>query len=114
MKTTIPALVLTAAACVSFTAFAASPTEPSKSVEVQADKAAPTKVQPHSHLQEKTGMTPQKKSPKGAPEEKRSATSAASEDQAGASTEPKSSSAKGKKVKADKDKSKHFHPRDGK
>ena len=113
MKSTIPALVLIAAACVSFTAFAAGQTEPSKAVEVQADKAEPKKMQPHSHLQEKTGMMPQKKSPKAAPEEKGNATSAATDDQS-ASTEAKPSSAKSKKMKANKDKSKHFHPRDGK
>lgn len=42
------------------------------------------KVKPHSHMEEKTGM------PQKSPE------------------------AKSEKVRADKDKSKHYHPRDGK
>lgn len=114
MKTTIPALILAAAACASFTALAATAAEPAKAAEVQADKADARKVQPHSHLQEKTGIMPQKKAAKAKPEEEKSETPAATGDQAAVSAEPKAPGAKRAKVKADKDKTKHFHPRDGK
>lgn len=109
---TIPALVLAAAACVSFAASAATATEPPKAAEAQADNADAKKVQPHSHLQEKTGMMPQKKSAKAKHEEEKAETPAATEDKSGAATQPKSPS--GKKLRADKDKSRHYHPRDAK
>ncbi len=57
--------------------------------DVQADK----KMKPHSHMQEKTGIAPQ-------------ATAVAAAD--------KADKAKASKPKIDKDKSKHYHPRDGK
>lgn len=113
MKTTIPALFL-AAACASFTAFAASPTDAPKAAEAQAAHAEPTKVQAHSHLQEKTGIMPNKKSAKARPEEEKGDIPAAAEDKSAAAAQSKSSGATRGKVKADKDKSKHFHPRDGK
>ncbi len=109
---TIPALIMAAAACVSLTAFAASPTEPPQAAAVQTDKPDAKKVQPHSHLQEKTGMMPQKKTAKAKPEEEKAETPAATEDKSAASTQPKSSGAK--KLRADLDKTKHYHPRDGK
>lgn len=56
---------------------------------VQADK----KVKPHSHMEEKTGMAPQVSA---------------------AASEEKADKAKATKPKIDKDRSKHFHPRDGK
>ena len=59
--TTIATIVLAATGCTSLGAFAATATEPPKVAEVQAAGAATTKAQPHSHLQEKTGMAPQKK-----------------------------------------------------
>lgn len=97
MKTvTIPAIVLAAAA--SLTSLAATATEPPKVTDPQAEKAGASAVTPHSHLQEKTGIAPQKKSAKAKPGEAKTLAPPAS---------------KGT-LKADKDKSKHFHPRDGK
>ena len=109
---TIPALIMAAAACVSLTAFAASPTEPPQAAAVQTDKPDAKKVQPHSHLQEKTGMMPQKKTAKAKPEEEKAEIVVATEDKQADSTKPKSPSSK--KLRADQDKSKHYHPRDGK
>lgn len=73
-----------AVAALSFSAQAASDTDKGADAAVQTDKAAPMKMKPHSHVEEKTG-TPQKA--------------------------PAASSGK---VNPGKDKSKHLHPRDGK
>lgn len=74
----------------SFSARASEPTfvpeGQAPATETQTDKALANKAKRHSHLEEKTGMS----MPEGA-------------------SEPQP-----KKVKADNDKSKHFHPRDGK
>ena len=110
--TTIPALIVAAAACVSFAAFAANATEPQQAAEAQAAKPDAKKMQPHSHLQEKTGMMPQKKSAKAKTEGEKTETAAATEDNPATSSQPKSSGTK--KLRADLDKTKHFHPRDGK
>ncbi len=60
--------------------------------EAQTEKAPVKKVQPHSHMQEKTGVAPSVES---------------------ASPDSKSRGAAAP-LKADKDRTKHFHPRDGK
>ena len=57
-----------------------------------AEKAPTAKVKPHSHMQEKTGIAPSDKQTTPTEETATAATT----------------------TKADKDKSKHFHPRDGK
>lgn len=81
LHATLAALLLAAAWSLSFSVYAAA----------EADKApAVTKVKPHSHMQEKTGI-PQQKPSAAAPES----------DQA-------------KAVKAKTDKKRHLHPRDGK
>ena len=58
--------------------------------DADAEKAPTAKVKPHSHMQEKTGIVPSEK--QTTPTEETATTT----------------------TKADKDKSKHFHPRDGK
>lgn len=84
LKTTLSAALLAAATAMSINALAAGGDEPKAAAdEAKAEKASPKKVKPHSHMEEKTGM-PQKA--------------------ADAKPEPAK--------KADKDKSKHFHPRD--
>lgn len=93
---TIAALVLAATASLSAGAATGQ----------QADKAPATTVQPHSHLQEKTGIMPQKKPAKTTPEKEQETTPATAQE-AEAATQ-------GSKRKADKDRTKHFHPRDGK
>jgi hypothetical protein len=108
---TIPTLVLATAAC-SFATTAAAANAPPKAAEAQADNAEVKKVQPHSHSQEKTGMMPQKKPSKAKPAEEKADPAVATEDIPADSTKSKSSS--GKKLRADKDKSRHYHPRDGK
>jgi hypothetical protein len=57
-----------------------------------AAEAQAKKMKPHSHMEEKTGIAP--KAPEAASEEKKSD--------------------KADKYRADKDKSRHLHPRDGK
>lgn len=74
----------------------AADADPAPATETQTGKAPAKKVKPHSHMEEKTGMSmPQ------------SATEAKSDK----AVVPES---QGGKVKADKDRSKHYHPRDGK
>lgn len=53
----------------------------------QAEQPAAKKMQPHSHMQERLGVPPQEK---------------------------KSDDSKPGKLRADKDRTKHYHPRDGK
>lgn len=103
MNIMIPALFL-AAACASLAALPAAATEPQEAAPTQAVKADAKKMQSHSHLQEKSGIAPHKKSAKDA-------APAATDD---TSAEPKAAGAKSAKVKADKDNSRHIHPRDGK
>ncbi|HEY3433246.1 MAG TPA: hypothetical protein VGK09_11915 [Rhodocyclaceae bacterium] len=59
------------------------------------DKAPADKMKPHSHMEEKTGV---------APKAKAKAAEAAAEEKSENAENPK----------AEKNKSKHFHPRDGK
>lgn len=94
LKSILSAGLFAAIAALSMGAQAASDTE--KTAEAKAPAAgvqADKKVKPHSHMQEKTGMAPQASA---------------------AATEDKADKAKTNKPKIDKDKSKHFHPRDGK
>lgn len=109
---TIPALVLAATA--SLTAITAAAAEQQKTTEQQADKAPATKVQPHSHLEEKTGMRPQKKADKATPEKEQDANSATKAEEEATTKKPKAAATKSGKLRADKDKTKHYHPRDGK
>ena len=67
---------------------AAADADKAPATDMQAGKPMAKKMKPHSHVQEKTGMP---------------------QNTAEAAPEGKSG-----KLKADKDKSKHFHPRDGK
>jgi hypothetical protein len=106
---TITALVLAATASVTSMPAAA---EPPKTTGQQANEASATRVQPHSHLQEKTGIMPQKKMAKTAPEKEPDASSTTKEE-ADSAQKSKPAPAKGK-VRADKDQSRHYHPRDGK
>ena len=85
----LPALLLATASALSFSAYAATEADRAQAAEGQAAQPAAKKVEPHSHLQEKTGI--------------------AQHMSFGATSEEKSGN-----PKADKDKSKHFHPRDGK
>lgn len=113
MKIMIPALFLAAASCISLTALPAAATEPPEAARAPA-KADPKKMQPHSHLQEKTGIAPQQKPAKARRDDVKGDASAVPDATSAAPDEPKAAGAKGAQVKADKDKSKHFHPRDGK
>lgn len=86
LKAVVPALLFVAASSLSVGALAAD-----------ADKAtteAPAqKMKPHSHMQEKTGIAPKDAAP---------------------AAEQKADAAKSNKPRADKDKARHLHPRDGK
>lgn len=88
LQAILPALLLATAASLSFSAYAATDADKTQTTEAQTDKpvAKVMKVKPHSHMQEKTGV-PQ--------------------------SMPAADAAEGN-PKADQDKSKHFHPRDGK
>lgn len=95
LKSILSAGLFAAIAALSIGAQAASDAD--KAAEAKAPAAgvqADKKVKPHSHMEEKTGISPQASS------------AAAAEDKA---DKPKAS-----KPKIDKDKSKHLHPRDGK
>lgn len=78
--------LVAAATALSLGAHAASDADKPTAGAAQADKSEAKKMPPHSHMQEKTGMAPQEKSADNKPA----------------------------KRKADQDKSKHYHPRDGK
>ncbi|MBY0243599.1 MAG: hypothetical protein K2X55_30275 [Burkholderiaceae bacterium] len=78
--------LVAAATSLSLGAYAASDADKPTAGAAQADKSEAIKMQPHSHMQEKTGIAPQEKAGDTKPE----------------------------KRKADQDKSKHYHPRDGK
>lgn len=108
---TIPALVLAAAASLAAVTAAA---EPQKTTGQQADKAPAAKMQPHSHLEEKTGMRPQKKTDKATSDKQQEANSASKAEGEAATEKPKTAATQSGKFRADKDKAKHFHPRDGK
>ena len=87
LHTTLATLLLAAASSLSFSAYAAEDADKAK---LQTDPTAVTKVKPHSHMEEKTGMMPQKS----------------------AATAPETDKAKVAKAKTNKDR--HLHPRDGK
>ena len=89
LQAMLSTLLLVAAPALSFSAYAATEADKAQAADVQSDEAAAKKVEPHSHLQEKHGITPHM-SFRAASEEKSA------------------------NLKADKDRSKHFHPRDGK
>lgn len=78
--------LLAAATSLSLGGHAASDADKRQVDATQAEQPAAKKMPPHSHMQEKTGIAPQEKSADSKPA----------------------------KRKADQDKSKHFHPRDGK
>lgn len=92
LHATLAILLLAAISSLSFSAYAAEDDDKAKR---QADPAAVTKVKPHSHMEEKMGMMPQK-----------SATAAPESDKAKA--------AKAKAAKAKTNKDRHLHPRDAK
>lgn len=87
LHTTLATLLLAAASSLSFSAYAAEDADKAK---LQAGPSAATKVKPHSHMEEKMGMMPQKS----------------------AATTPESDKAIVAKAKTNKDR--HLHPRDGK
>lgn len=78
--------LVAAAASLSLGAHAANDIDKRPADAPQAEQPAAKKMPPHSHMEEKMGIKPQEKPADSKPE----------------------------KRKADKDKSKHFHPRDGK
>lgn len=86
LKYTLPAILFAIVSPLSATTYAAD-ADKAATADVQTDKPAAKKMKPHSHMEEKTGMTP---------------------------GTPQMSNESAPKVKADKDKSKHFHPRDAK
>jgi len=90
LQAILPALLLATAASLSFGAYAATDVDKPQATEAQAEKPAAKakKMKPHSHVQEKSGMSQHMPSA----------------DTDAAAGNPK----------ADQDKSKHFHPRDGK
>lgn len=95
LKSILSAGLFSAIAALSMGVQAASDTDKAAGAKaptagVQADK----KMKPHSHMEEKTGISPQASSAPAA--------------------EDKSDKPKASKPKIDKDRSKHFHPRDGK
>ncbi|MDP2821808.1 MAG: hypothetical protein Q8O52_03885 [Sulfuritalea sp.] len=90
LHATLAALLLAAASSLSFGVYAAAEADKAPAAKLQADTPAVTKIKPHSHMEEKTGM-PQQKSSAAAPE-----------------------SDKAKDAKAKTDKDRHLHPRDGK
>lgn len=79
--------LLAAATALSLGAHAENDADKRQADGTQAEQPAAKKMPPHSHMQEKTGIVPEEKS---------------------------ADSKKPEKRKADKDKSKHYHPRDGK
>ncbi|HCY64703.1 MAG TPA: hypothetical protein DHV59_18150 [Oxalobacteraceae bacterium] len=78
--------LVAAATALSLGAHAANDADKRQADGTQSEQPAAKKMPPHSHMQEKTGIAPQEKSPDSKPA----------------------------KRKADQDKSKHYHPRDGK
>lgn len=78
--------LVAAATALSLGAYAANDADKRQADAPQAEQPAANKMPPHSHMQEKSGIAPQEKSADSKPA----------------------------KRKADKDKSKHYHPRDGK
>lgn len=78
--------ILAAASALSLGAHAENDADKRQADAPQAEQPAAKKMPPHSHMQEKTGIAP--------PE--------------------KPADSKPAKLKADQDKSKHYHPRDGK
>lgn len=91
LQAILPAILFAAISSLSVGAYAADMDK--GAADAQADKAATKKMQPHSHMQEKTGVAPK-------------ATAAAADETA--------DKVKSDKPKAGKDKAKHYHPRDGK
>lgn len=87
LHTILAALLLAAVSSLSSGAYAAADADKAKP---QADPAAVTKVKPHSHMEEKTGVVPQKS----------------------AAAAPESDPAKVAKAKTGRDR--HLHPRDAK
>lgn len=88
LQAMLPAVLFAAVSTLSVGAYAAD-AEKTPASEVQADKTPVKKMKPHSHLKEKTGID--QNAPAAAADSEKSQT-----------------------PKADKDKSKHFHPRDSK
>lgn len=86
LKSTLPAVLLAAVWSMSAGTYAAD------ADKAPAEQSAAKPMKPHSHMEEKTGMAPSRKSAETVP---------ASEE-------------KSDKSKAEKDKSKHLHPRDSK
>lgn len=89
LQAILPALLFAAASSVSFGAFAAADPEKAPPADAKADQPATKMVKPQSQLDEKSDVT------------KAMAASATSAD-------------KSAKLVAGQDRSKHYHPRDGK
>jgi hypothetical protein len=94
-KTIIPAIVVSAASSILFSSFAvAAPDQP---------KAAASSAPEHSHVHEKATVAPAKESATAAADAEKANQPAAAKEEV-----------KTAKAKAGKDKSRHYHPRDGK
>lgn len=99
LRPTLTASLFAIAAVLSFNVSAASDTPTDAKPDAQAEKAdAKKKVRPHSHMEEKLGIKAQAKD-------------ATADEGKTAEAEPEQSAPK--KPNPAKDKSKHFHPRDG-
>ena len=85
----LPALIFATASILPFSAYAANDSDKAQPADVQVDQPAAKMMKPQSHMDEKTGMMQQMAS--------------------GATSAVKSA-----KPKAGQDRSKHYHPRDGK
>jgi len=85
----LPAFLLATASALSFSAYAATEADKTQAAEGQAAQPAAKKVKPHSHLEEQLGIAQHMSSVVTGEE-------------------------KSDNLRADKDRSKHFHPRDGK
>lgn len=114
LRAIIAAIVASAASSILVGTCAVAAQAAPKAGEMLAAKAGASNTQPHSHLQQKTGMIPQQKSATATADQAEANQPTAIEGSSAAPAAKKSSSAKRAKTKADKDKSKHFHPRDGK
>lgn len=89
-QTILYSILLAAASSLSFGAYAATDADMTQATDAQTAKPVHKKMKPHSHMKEKTGMEPQQTASDTVADEK------------------------SRIAKADKDKTRHYHPRDAK
>ena len=89
LQAILPAMLFATASILSYSAYPANDADKVQPPDVQADQPATKMMKPQSHMDEQTGMM-QKMAPGAASEEK------------------------SPKLIAGQDRSKHYHPRDGK